>query len=49
MTTININEKTIKGKSLLQFLKTCFAGESFISFEDNKKPNKNFLNHIMMQ
>lgn len=34
MTTITINEKTAKGKSLLQFLSK-FNGENFIQFENN--------------
>jgi hypothetical protein len=43
MTTITINEKTAKGKSLIQFLKTNFSGENFILFEDQVKPNKEVL------
>jgi hypothetical protein len=42
MTTITINERTPKGKSLLDFLKK-FQGESFIIFEDAKTPNKTTL------
>jgi antitoxin component of RelBE/YafQ-DinJ toxin-antitoxin module len=41
MTTITINERTAKGKSLIEFLKK-FHGEGFISFKDEpeKTPNK---------
>jgi hypothetical protein len=42
MTTITINERTPKGKSLLEFLKK-FQGENFIMFEDAKIPNKTTL------
>ncbi len=42
MTTITINERTPKGKSLLEFLKK-FQGESFIRFEEAKTPNKTTL------
>ncbi len=31
MTTITINEKTKKGKMLLQFIKTMYENESFVS------------------
>ncbi len=31
MTTITIDEKTKKGKMLLQFIKTMYANESFVS------------------
>ncbi|MFA6402362.1 MAG: hypothetical protein WCX31_12175 [Salinivirgaceae bacterium] len=34
MTTITINERTAKGKSLLQFLSK-FEGENFIQFEND--------------
>ncbi len=43
MTTVTINEKTAKGKSLIQFLKTNFNDENFISFHDDKKPNKELV------
>ncbi len=36
MTTVIINEKTTKGKKLLEFLK-CFSGENFIQIE--QEPN----------
>ncbi len=39
MTTIAINEKTVKGKSLLKFLEQ-FKGENFITILDNKNNSK---------
>lgn len=33
MTTITINEKTKKGKMLLQYLRTMYESESFVSFD----------------
>ncbi|HON53579.1 MAG TPA: hypothetical protein PLS12_10255 [Bacteroidales bacterium] len=38
MTTIAINEKTVKGKSLLKFLEQ-FKGENFITIIDKQQKN----------
>jgi len=43
LSIVTINEKTVKGKSLLQFLKTNFNNENFISFDDDRKPNKELV------
>jgi antitoxin component of RelBE/YafQ-DinJ toxin-antitoxin module len=47
MATITINERTAKGKSLVNFLKK-FEGESFIVFEstNSKTPNAQTLKAI---
>lgn len=39
MTTIAINEKTVKGKSLLKFLEQ-FKGENFITIIDKQQKSK---------
>jgi hypothetical protein len=43
MTTVIINDRTAKGKSLVQFLKK-FEGEDFIYF--GEKPNQDVLDAI---
>jgi hypothetical protein len=43
MTTVTINERTIKGKSLLEYLRK-FEGEHFINIEE--KPSASLLKSI---
>ncbi|MFW5851370.1 MAG: hypothetical protein ACOCWB_04020 [Bacteroidota bacterium] len=45
MKTIAINEKTVKGKSLLKFLEQ-FQGENFITIIDNQKNSKKTKSQI---
>ncbi len=43
MTTITIDEKTRKGKMLLQFIKTMYENESFVSIiVPNSETQKSF-------